>query len=197
MNANSNGVNMPTDQRGYHHGNLRATLIETGLEALNQNDADGLSLRDVARQVGVSATSVYRHFPDKQAFVDALCAEGSHILARAQRAAMEAAGGQQKGLDASGLAYVRFAIAYPALFRLMNRARPGDPGPNDRDNPAMRELRANIATLLPAAATNRQHGIRALRAWALVHGVAMLVLDGLIPADDALILAIIQSPATP
>ena len=69
---------MTAAPRPYHHGNLRAALIEAGMALLAARALDDLSLREVARAVGVSATAVYRHFPDKGALMAALAAEGLH-----------------------------------------------------------------------------------------------------------------------
>lgn len=194
MAKNSNSVNIRAEQGSYHHGNLRETLVKVGLETLKQKNSDDLSLREVARNAGVSATSVYRHFSDKTAFVEALCSEGSEILAMAQRKAMAAEGGGQKGFDASGLAYVHFALANPTLFRLMNRASSSVPRYGDTENPAMQELLSNVATLLPKDTTAHQQQIRAMHAWSVVHGITMLVLEGKLPDDDELIMAVIQTP---
>ncbi len=190
MKANDNSVNIKTERRGYHHGDLRAALVAAGLELLKQRTADDISLREVARAVGVSATAVYRHFPDKQSLLYALCELGAEALAEAQRAAGEAAGGGQAGFDATGQAYVRFALANPALFRLMMSVQP------NRDyfdeevpavNSAMQQLRTNIAALLPKDASEEEQRITAIHAWSVVHGMAMLMLDGLIPADETII----------
>jgi AcrR family transcriptional regulator len=172
---------------GYHHGDLRAALLEAGLTLLAERTADALSLREVARAVGVSATAVYRHFPDKAALMHALAQEGLRRLAEAQRAAAAAAGGGAAGFSATGRAYVRFALANPALFRLIF-ASPGAPtmaqgGPHD----AATFLHDNAAAQLPPGADERAVGIVALQAWSLVHGLAMLMLDGQIEAEDALI----------
>lgn len=194
MTRNDNSVNIGSEQRSYHHGNLREALVAAGLEALTLKESDEISMREVARNVGVSATSVYRHFPDKQAFVEALCAEGSQMLATAQRKAIASAGSGPEGFDASGLAYVRFALANSALFRLMSKARPTEAGLGGGEDPAMQELLSNVATLLPKDATARQRQVRALHAWSVVHGIAMLVLEGRLPADEELIRAIIRTP---
>ena len=74
-------------ERAYHHGDLRTALIDAGLAALEAADADAVSLRELARKVGVSATAVYRHFPDKKALLAALAAEGIARLGSAQRIA--------------------------------------------------------------------------------------------------------------
>src|SRR3989344_5606520 len=73
--------------RAYHHGDLRNALIDAGLTALEAQDASELSLRALARELGVSANAVYRHFADKEALLSALAAEGLRRFAREQREA--------------------------------------------------------------------------------------------------------------
>src|SRR5215217_2092580 len=97
-------------ERPYHHGDLRAALIAEGLRLVESAGADAISLREVARGAGVSATSVYRHFPDKRALMMALAQAGVTRLGEAQRAAAEAAGSGTAAFSATGLAYVRFAL---------------------------------------------------------------------------------------
>lgn len=182
MSHNDNSVNT---ERRYHHGDLRAALLETGLRLLAERDVEGLSLREMARDVGVSATSVYRHFPDKTALMTALAREGLDRLAAAQRAADDAVGGGQAGFAATGRAYVRFALANPALFRLIFTSSAAVQVSGDND--ASRLLRANAAAELPAGAGADAIEAEAIGAWALVHGLAMLMLDGQIAADDQII----------
>ena len=62
--------------RPYHHGNLRAALLESAERTLSQSGASELSLRELARQVGVSHAAPRRHFADKQALLDALAEDG-------------------------------------------------------------------------------------------------------------------------
>jgi AcrR family transcriptional regulator len=180
----------PDENRTYHHGDLRAALVQAGLRLLEERQGDDVSLREVARTVGVSATAVYRHFPDKGALLRALAAEGLDRLALAQQAAFEAAGGGQAGFVATGRAYVRFALANPALFRLIFSNPPEQDllaGPRDKVPRAFRMLRENAAFLLPPGADDEAVDRAALEAWAQVHGLALLMLDGQIPADEALI----------
>ncbi|HWI84883.1 MAG TPA: TetR/AcrR family transcriptional regulator [Sphingomonas sp.] len=187
MASNDNSVNIA--KRAYHHGDLRAALITAGLEILAERDAEALSLREVARAVGVSATSVYRHFPDKDALMTALAREGLARLAVAQRAAGEEAGGGEAGFAATGRAYVRFALANPALFRLILASPVLGREECERQPPpeAMALLQANAAAAANAAQGSEAARVRAVQAWALVHGLAMLMLDGQIAIDDALI----------
>lgn len=177
-------------ERKYHHGDLRAALLGEGLRLVEEAGAEALSLREVARATGVSATAVYRHFPDKRALMTALAQEGVRRLGEAQAAA--AAQGGSAAFTAIGRAYVDFALANPGLFRLTFTypgIDVGDPGSD------------MAASLLHDHALEMAHGdkrlarVIALRAWALVHGVALLILDGRVPRDDALIDATIAAAA--
>ena len=185
MSSNGNDVNIP--KKPYHHGDLRAALISEGLRLLADRDVESLSLREVARGVGVSATSVYRHFPDKEALLTALALEGLRQLGATQRIAEDAAGGGDAGFAATGRAYVRFALANPALFRLIFASPALSPAR------AARTLHSEAGELLQVNATasaakaGGEASVHAVQAWALVHGLAMLMLDGQIPADDSLI----------
>lgn len=175
----------------YHHGDLRTALVAEGMRLLVEEGAGDLSLRGVARNVGVSATAVYRHFPDKDALLSAIAEEGFRRLAEAQRAAFNnAKDGETRAFGATGAAYVRFALANPALFRLMF----SKPTVASRQSDAAAFLRENATARAPSGLDQR---IFALQAWSTVHGLAMLMLDGLAPADDALIDKVIALRITP
>lgn len=184
-----------TAPRTYHHGDLRSALVAEGLKLLAESDAEHLSLREVARNVGVSATAVYRHFPDKQALLGALAFEGGRLLAQRQRNVQQEAGGGLAGFDAIGREYVRFAVQNPALFRLMmTSARYGKMlEVRDEGDGGLDLLRGNIEALAAPGTSETEKQTRAVQAWAIVHGLAMLILDGQVPADDALIDAVVTS----
>jgi AcrR family transcriptional regulator len=175
-------------KQGYHHGDLRAALLATGLRLLEEKADGEIGLREVARETGVSATAVYRHFPDKDALFAALASEGFERLADAQEAAAKQMGGKREAFRAIGQAYVRFALAHPALFRLMTSHMhlTGD-DEGERDNRAAVLLRDRIAKLLPPDVEDERRSVAAVQAWALVHGLATLILGGQIPNDSALI----------
>ena len=101
-------------RKSYHHGDLEAALIRSAGKILEKEGLDALSLREVARQAGVSHNAPYRHFAEREALLAALAAKGFEMLAQAQQAA--AAKG---GLRAMGEAYVLFALEHPQRFRLM------------------------------------------------------------------------------
>jgi AcrR family transcriptional regulator len=161
------------------------------MRALETTDPGELSLRQLAREVGVSATAVYRHFPDKRSLLGALADAGVAMLFEDQRAASEAAGGGIDGFAATGRAYVRFAVAHPGLFRLIFTHAELVGGAELGDNPAARLLRANSEALSGGDAEEARRIM--VRSWAVAHGLAMLILDGHLPADDALIDAAMPS----
>jgi AcrR family transcriptional regulator len=106
--------------RPYHHGNLRAALLAQAEQTLREHGLEGLSLRELARQIGVSHGAPRRHFADRQALLDALAETGFARLGAQLRAAAESAGEDYEArLRATGLAYVRFAISDAALLELM------------------------------------------------------------------------------
>lgn len=171
---------------GYHHGDLRAAVIAAGLARLAGGDARDLGLRALARDVGVSATALYRHFPDKEALLDALADEGLRRLGALQAQAWLKAGGGRAGFRATGIAYVRFAHDQPALFRLsFTRQMPERAeGAEDGSEVAYNLLRAGVGEVFPQGEDLER---AALHAWSLVHGLAMLILDKRIGWDEELV----------
>jgi AcrR family transcriptional regulator len=180
------------EKRAYHHGDLHSALVDAGLALIATRAADDLSLREVAREVGVSATAVYRHFPDKGALMRAVAHAGAVKLGAAQRAAFDAAGGGVAGFSATGAAYVRFALANPALFRLIfaNPVPDGKMEKTDQPDDAMTMLLENAAMLAPEGMDPR---VFALQAWSIAHGLAMLLLDEQLKLDDAMIDTVIDA----
>ena len=108
------------NDRPYHHGNLRAALLARAEQTLREEGLEGLSLRDLARQIGVSHGAPRRHFADRQALLDALAESGFGRLGTELRAAAENAGQDYEArLRATHTAYVHFAIRDAALLELM------------------------------------------------------------------------------
>ena len=158
-------------------------LTEDGAASLS------LSLRAVARRAGVSQTAPYRHFAGKEALVAAVAAEGFGRLARTMNAAALRAspGDATARIRALGVGYVRFALARPALLRLMF----GPPLIRRADYPALdaaaKEAYAMIATAIAERLSAPLHGAEAgaatIAAWALVHGLSQLLIDGQIAPE--------------
>src|ERR1700680_2145795 len=100
----------PVPQRPYHHGNLRAALLAEAERTVRERGVQDLSLRELAREVGVSHGAPRRHFPDRQALLDALAAARFARLGADLRAAVDVAGEDfEARLRATAAAYVRFA----------------------------------------------------------------------------------------
>ncbi|HWI73532.1 MAG TPA: WHG domain-containing protein [Baekduia sp.] len=110
---------MTTAARPYHHGNLREALLDAGERALESGGAANLSLRELARAVGVSHAAPRRHFSDKQALLDALALAGFERLGTTLAAASTDGDDFTTRLLALARAYVTFATAHPALIELM------------------------------------------------------------------------------
>lgn len=117
------------EQRPYHHGNLRTELLDAAERSLRAHGVEGLSLRDLARDVGVSHAAPRRHFADRRALLDALAESGFVRLGARLRAAVDEIDDDDLAarLHAFASAYVRFATENAALTGLMNAAkhRPG------------------------------------------------------------------------
>jgi len=171
------------NQRSYHHGNLRAELLEQAIEQLRHTPAEQLSLRAVARALGVSQTAPDRHFSDKEALLAAIATRGYRdlldLLATA-RAAGGASAAQQLRLVARS--YVDFAGREEQIFKLMF----GPLVQPSTDHPELREVSRETLIFVQ---TILQHGIQnkefedqdvvylANASWAGIHGVATLRVD--------------------
>ncbi len=194
MPRNVDNVNIPPSKvsapaRGYHHGNLRAALVAEGLAALEESERADVSLRELARRVGVSPNAAYRHFADKEALLAALAAEGFRKLTAAAAASQVAPKGirdAKESFRAYGRAYVMFARENPALFRLMfgrfTTSERSDEltraGERTRD-----DLRAGVAATAGLPLDDPRVAAGALYAWSLVHGLSNLILDGQVEGD--------------
>lgn len=109
-------------ERSYHHGNLRAELLAAAGRTLSDHGAERISLRELARETGVSKSAPHRHFADRHALLEALAIDGfDRLSATAQAAATTAAGGESYAarLRSVGAAFVQFAVDNPALLDLM------------------------------------------------------------------------------
>ncbi|MEY2667960.1 MAG: hypothetical protein RJA59_598 [Pseudomonadota bacterium] len=199
LRSEVNGVNMIVvksarrPKRGYHHGDLKNALVETALRLVTERGPEGFSLREAARDVGVSPGAAYRHFADKNALITALAADGHGRLATHMERALGkvpgAAGAPAHAIGAFaaiGEAYVEFAVRHPAHFRVMFGPCIGEEGfcpglsPSGRDAfqilvDTLDELAA--AQVIPAAARPGAE----LVAWSMVHGLAALTVDGALP----------------
>jgi AcrR family transcriptional regulator len=168
--------------RSYHHGNLRAALLESAERTLAKRGVSELSLRELAREVGVSHAAPRRHFADKQALLDALAIDGFERLGRELDEAMAGAGGSLRAqLGAFGLAYVRFATEHAALLELMFAGKYRDDSLREASDRAF----AGALTLVAKAQASGQVVSGdpervGLVAMATLHGLASLTNNGML-----------------
>ncbi|GAA4219437.1 TetR/AcrR family transcriptional regulator [Actinocatenispora rupis] len=109
-----------TTERPYHHGNLRTALLDAAERSLREHGADRLALRDLAREIGVSHAAPRRHFPDRQALLDALAEAGFARLDAVLRSALAGADDDFAArVRAAAVVYARFATENAALLELM------------------------------------------------------------------------------
>jgi len=158
----------------YHHGDLRRALIETAIGTLMGDGTTSLSLRDLARRVGVSPAAPYRHFPNVTALLRAVAAEGFWHLSRTLTAVNGATPAEQ--MIRLGHAYVGFAQRNRALYRLMfgpDIDRRADLDLAEAMDAAFAPLAAAVSALEPEDAV-----FGALSGWSMLHGLARLVIDG-------------------
>ena len=156
----------------YHHGDLRAALLRAAGKVLEKEGLAGLSLRDLARRAGVSHNAPYRHFPDRDALLAALAAEGFGQLGEAMRG--------RSGKE-MGEAYVGFALEHPQRFRLMF----GGLVPMAKSAELRGAAAATHGALVGVFKDHPRPEVAAAAAWALVHGLAHLKLDGHLGAQSA------------
>src|SRR5215207_7187425 len=173
----------------YHHGDLRRALVDAALPLLRSGGAEALTLRAVAREAGVSQTAPYRHFTDRAALVAAVAEDGfrrlrGRLIAAARAPAKTTGKAQQTargGLQAIALAYVRFALEHPEEYRVMfgSEVAASPPAEGSERQQVYALLRDGIAALQQQGLVRQGDASKmALSAWSLVHGLAMLALDG-------------------
>ena len=173
----------------YHHGNLKQALIAAGLEILSEQGLEGLSLRNVARRVGVSHAAPYNHFSDKQSLLAAISTAGHEQLYRTLSATYEKCRHSSPEVMVEiAWSYVQFALADPGRFQLMFSGALEE----ERDHPEYVETsRKNIALLEEIIGFCQTQGqlpkgkveIIAVRLWSLVHGFAHLMLENQFPGE--------------
>lgn len=189
----------PTKPR-YHHGDLRRALLEAALALVTSRGVEAFSLREAAREVGVSPAAAYRHFADKAALLTALAADGMGRLAAAMEQAMAHAPGAPGSaaravadLAAVGSAYVEFAVRHPAHFGVMfgpwcphqgQEDLPPEAAPRGRDPyQILVDCLDGLVTTgaMPGAARDGAE----VAAWSAVHGFAGLAVSEALPLEPA------------
>src|SRR5262245_1799078 len=161
---------------------LRQKVLDASLALIEEGGLDRLSMREVARKAGVSHQAPYHYFSDREAILAALAGEGFSRLGHSLvRAAGQGASAPVKAVEAMGRAYVEFALRNPAYFQAMFRA---DAVPLDRYPDARKredEAFGKLVEGIGQAFANHPDEVRrviATACWAMVHGLATLILEG-------------------
>ncbi len=177
----------------YHHGDLRNALLRTALSLVAERGAEGFSLREAAREIGVSPAAAYRHFSDKTALLAALAVDGHARLAAAMERAISRVAappgtkvGALQALLAIAEAYVEFAVRHPSHFGVMfgpcTQAEEFAPGCAPSGRTSFQVLVETLDGLVDSGVlTAEQRAGAEIAAWAGVHGLASLIVEGALP----------------
>jgi AcrR family transcriptional regulator len=168
--------------RGYHHGDLRSALVAAAAALLERDGAEALSFRAVARAAGVSQAAPYNHFAGREELLATVAERGFRALEAAQIAAAQRASAGVSRLISLGMDYIAFAIAHPQLYRLMFGVGVASwcayPAVAEAKHSAFEPTRTVLADYLGAETPAATREAAAHAGWGLVHGLAMLRLDG-------------------
>jgi AcrR family transcriptional regulator len=174
----------PKARDTYHHGDLRKALLAAAERELAENGIEGFSLRGVAKRAGVSHAAPLHHFKDTRVLLTALAAHGFERFLSAQKARQaKSEADSLSQLVASGMGYIDFALAHPAIFRLMfSSDRPDHEAPDlvAAASAAYDQLIRDVARVhgCEPNADNPSLMTEALKAWGLAHGLADLMTSG-------------------
>ena len=172
----------------YHHGDLSQQAHQQALATLREQGDGAISLRALARQLGVSAPALYRHYADRESLLAELAISGFQALRQRLLAVNQQ--DSRKALIGIGLAYVAFARDEPNLYRLMFGGRVLPRGAHPRLDQAGQ---AAFQVLEDTVANGQQRGylkaaplpLLTAAAWSLVHGLSQLTIDGHLPGPDS------------
>ncbi|MGH1373315.1 MAG: TetR/AcrR family transcriptional regulator [Cellvibrionaceae bacterium] len=197
---------LQNDSTRYHHGDLKASLIQAAGAILQRDGADALSLRAIAQEVGVSHTAPYSHFKNKKELIRAVIDRGFESLAEAMQSAADQSPRSRDNLALTyGAAYLEFAISNPELYRLML----GQVESRGLKKPSSREFFSSEERALKDPFFLLENAFekfvddssevknKALGAWALVHGMAALLIEGYITVPDGMELRHFLASVTP
>jgi AcrR family transcriptional regulator len=163
----------PATRDSYHHGNARNALLAAASGLVETVGAVGLSLRQVAEKAGVSRQAPYNHFADKEALLAELVRNGFERLSCAVGAATDSPDSLSKAAEA----YIGFAQAAPALFRLMFSKELIDLSRFPEASAAAAVAFGKLAAIVATIAREEDLPNLSLAAWCLVHGYATLCIE--------------------
>jgi AcrR family transcriptional regulator len=159
----------------YHHGDLRRALVTAAAELVSCCGPAAVSLREVARMVGVSHNAPYRHFPTRAALLAAVAAYGFEMLCEAMSKISDNPDPGER-LAAMGRTYVAFALRHKGIYQLMfsdEIEKSAHPELRAISQQAFDALERRVMALAPDIPVM----LATLTVWGLVHGIAHLILD--------------------
>ncbi len=175
----------------YHHGDLKNSLIEAGIEILAKEGVGGLSLRKVARKAGVSHAAPYAHFADKQALIAAIAAEGHRKIHERLTAVWASQSGDPLRLLAgSAWTYISFGLEFPDYYKVTfsgtlenEHSHPEFVEYSQRNSQLLKNIieQCRNAGILQTKEINS--GIQAISLWGQLHGLVSLIIQGQIPGS--------------
>lgn len=171
----------------YHHGDLRAELIEATRRLVEDTGPDGFSVSQACRVAGVSTAAPYRHFKDRGEMLLAVMADGVDCHYRQMVDALEGiAPGKPDRIVALGLVYVGFAQAEPGIFRLIFGRKAADPDPALLSDKARcyELLETEVASVLGSAEVDERVRQRAFMLWTFVHGLSFLLIEDKVSVSE-------------
>jgi AcrR family transcriptional regulator len=159
---------------------LRGELLRAAMDLLTETgEEDAVSLRAVAQRVGVSVPSIYLHFADKQALLDAVCEEVFAALDAQLQAASVDGTDVFDALRLQGVAYVKFAVANPEHYRIVLMRKHESAGGDYADlvmaSSAFEHFVGSVQECVDAGIFEGAADELAMRLWAAAHGVAALL----------------------
>jgi AcrR family transcriptional regulator len=168
---------------------LRRALLDEAVRTIQTHGVEHLTLRTVGERLGVSRSALYRHFADKQSLLATVGKEGFRKLRQTIADSWERNGRGRAGFEAMGKAYVQFAVAHPSHYRVMFG---GFIESAVKDDEFVAEAKAAFQVLVDALVDQQNSGhirrddpvLMGRFVWALVHGAAMLIIDGQLPEAD-------------
>jgi len=183
--ARRSAAKIAAEPAPYHHGALREALLAAAERVLERDGLAGLTLRAAAREAGVSHAAPTHHFGDLTGLVSDLAAVGFSRFNAAMAQAAEIDGPPLAKAAARARAYLAYARAHPGIYHLMFRTERLDmtrPSLRDAANAAFAGIAGAIGSIrgesVPAQALSLDQAAEIVRAWSLVHGYTMLLLDG-------------------
>ncbi len=166
-------------KKSFHHGDLREALIAATRELLIEHGPDGFTLADACRRAGVTTAAPYKHFRDKQEILEEIVARGfDQLREQNARAVAEKGSGTIEGIAAMGISYLEFAVAQPAIFRLMFGDLKKSKKMDGTGDECLKNVVEEVAHYCRKNGQTADAQQIAVRLWTFVHGASSLELDG-------------------